>query len=217
MGLESHRHGPGARRTRGMHMGHGFTYDVLATVLFGGRRQRVFRHLATLSGAGPGDRVLDAGCGTGYFTRVMARAVGPGGTALGIDPSPRALARARRVTRSANCSFAEGTAERLDAPDGSFNVVVTSLMIHHLPEELRPRAMAEMFRVLRPGGRILVADFRPPANPLVRRLIHPVTSPAMEHNPVEQIKPMIHEAGFVQVLSGDIRPWIHYVTAAKPE
>ncbi|MGI9034303.1 MAG: class I SAM-dependent methyltransferase [Acidimicrobiales bacterium] len=57
----------------------------------------------------------------------------------------------------------------LDAPDGSYDVVVTSLMIHHLPEALRPQAMREMFRVLRPGGRVLVADFRPPAGRLGRR------------------------------------------------
>jgi hypothetical protein len=100
-------------------MSHGRTYDVLHHVFFGGRRRRVFARLAALSGVRPGDRVLDVGCGTGYFTRVIAEAVAPGGTALGVDPSREVIARARRLTRLANCAFSEGIAEALDVPDGS--------------------------------------------------------------------------------------------------
>ena len=63
---------------------------------------------------------------------------------------------------------------------------------------------------------MLVADFRPPNNRLARRLIHPVTSPAMEHNPVHLLEPMVREAGFEAVASGHVQPWIHYVTGTKP-
>jgi len=120
-------------------------------LFFGGRRRRVFGRLAALSGVRPGDKVLDVGCGTGYFTRVMAEAVASGGTVVGVDPSREVIARARRVTRMANCTFSEGTAEALDAAGGSYDAVVSSLMIHHLPETLRPQAIREMFRVLRDG------------------------------------------------------------------
>lgn len=197
------------------HMGHWRLYDLVGQVFFAGRRRRVFARLAAESGARPGDRVLDVGCGTGYFTRIMAGAVGPAGTALGVDSSGEALARARRVARLPNCTFSEGRAEALDAPDGSFDVLVTSLMIHHLPEEQRSRAVEEMFRVLRPGGRVLVADFRPPTNGLARRLVRAVASPAMEHNPVHLLAPMVRDAGFDEVASGDVQPWIHYVTGTK--
>jgi ubiquinone/menaquinone biosynthesis C-methylase UbiE len=198
----------------GMLMGHG-RHGVFATAFFGGRRRRVFNRLATESGARPGDRVLDVGCGTGYFTRVMAEAVGREGTAEGVDPSGEAIAQAERDTCLANCTFSDGVAEALDAPDDSYDVVVTSLMIHHLPETLRAQAIGEMLRVLRPGGSVLVADFRPPASRIGRRLIR-AHSPAMETNPVDLLEPMVRGAGFEQVRSGDLRPWIRYVRAVKP-
>lgn len=216
MKLARFRHGTADSGTPGMLIAHGRSYDVLHHLLFGGRRRRVFSRLAALSGVRPGDRVLDVGCGTGYFTRVIAEAVTPGGTALGVDPSRAVIARARRVTRLANCTFSEGIAEALDAPDGSYDAVVSSLMIHHLPETLRPQAIREMFRVLSPGGRVLIADFRPPASRIGRHLIGHLTSPAMENNPVHLLEPMVREAGFEQVRSGDVRPWIRYVQAVKP-
>ncbi|HEV8683080.1 MAG TPA: methyltransferase domain-containing protein, partial [Actinomycetota bacterium] len=81
---------------------------MLHHVFFGGRRCRVFTRLAALSGVRPGDEVLDVGCGTGTFTRVMAEAVTSGGTVLGVDRSREVIARARRLTRFANCTFSEG-------------------------------------------------------------------------------------------------------------
>jgi ubiquinone/menaquinone biosynthesis C-methylase UbiE len=211
-------HGKPGIRTPGELMGHGQarSYDLLSTVFFLGRRRRAFTRLAALSSARPGDRVLDVGCGTGYFTRVMAEAVAPGGTAVGIDPSPEVIARARSSTRLPNCTFAEGIAEALDTEDESYDVVVSSLMLHHLPETLRPQAIREMHRVLRPGGRVLVADFRPPTTRIGRLLLKGhVISPAMRTNPVHLLEPMVRDAGFQQIRGGDVQPWLRYVHAAK--
>jgi ubiquinone/menaquinone biosynthesis C-methylase UbiE len=212
------RHGSPESSTPGRVIRLGHSYDVFANVFFGGRRRRVFTRLAALSGARPGDRVLDVGCGTGYLTRVIAEAVSPGGAAQGVDPSPEGIARARRLARVANCTFSEGIAEAIDAEDGSYDVVVSSLMIHHLPDSLRAQAIREMFRVLRPGGRVLVADFRPPTTRIGRRLIGLTghVSPAMENNPVHLLESIVREAGFEQVHAGDVRPWIRYVQAVKP-
>jgi ubiquinone/menaquinone biosynthesis C-methylase UbiE len=153
-------HGGRNIRTTGKLVGHG-RYEFFAAAFFGGSRRRIFTKLAAASGARPGHRVLDVGCGTGYFTRVIAKAVAPDGTAEGVDPSGEAIAQARSRTSLANCTFSDGVAEALDAPDGSYDVVVTSLTIHHLPEALRARAIDEMFRVLCPGGSVLIADSRP--------------------------------------------------------
>jgi ubiquinone/menaquinone biosynthesis C-methylase UbiE len=181
--------------------GHGRSYDIYATVFFGGRRNRVFNRLAAQSGARSGDRVLDVGCGTGYFTRLMAQAVAPGGTAHGVDPSGDAIREARRVTRFDTCTFSEGVAEALDAPDGAYDVVVSSWM----------------YRVLRPGGTVLISEFRPPASRTGRRLITKFTGhDAMANNRVDLLDPMIRKAGFEQPHSGELRPWTYYIHARKP-
>jgi ubiquinone/menaquinone biosynthesis C-methylase UbiE len=210
-------HGNPDTPTRGeLHSGsHRHGHGPFAMVFFGGRRRRVFTRLVVHSGARPGDRVLDVGCGTGYCTRLLAEAVAPDGTAHGVDPSGDAITQARRLTRLASCSFSSGIAEALDAPDGTYDVVVSSLMIHHLPETLRPQAIAEMYRVLRPGGSVLIAEFRPPASRIGRRLIRPFVSPAMADNRVDLLDPMIRDAGFEHPHSGRLRPWTHYIQAHK--
>jgi ubiquinone/menaquinone biosynthesis C-methylase UbiE len=200
--------------THGSIVTHG-QHDVLTTALFGGRRRRVYRRLASASGARPGDRVLDVGCGTGYFTRMLATAVAPGGTAHGIDPSEEAIGKAQWRNRLPNCTFETGAAQQLDAPSDGYDVVVTTLAMHHLPEDDRPVALAEMRRVLRPGGALLVAEFRPPRGRLGRRLVgrH---SPAMAEIQLDQLEPLVRAAGFGQLRSADLRPWIRYVSARKP-
>jgi ubiquinone/menaquinone biosynthesis C-methylase UbiE len=208
-------HGSTDPRTPGVLVERAHSYDFFAAIFFGGRRGHVYTSLAALSGVRPGDRVLDVGCATGYFTRVMAEAAAPGGTALGVDPSGQAIVKARRST-SANCTFAEGVGEALDASDGAYDVVVSSLMMHHLPEAVRPRVIGEMFRVLRPGGALLLADFRPPAGRTGRRLVGAIVGPVMEDNPVHLLEPMVVQQGFQPTGSGDVRPWIRYVRAVKP-
>ena len=215
MGLTGFRRVEPDTRTPGMVIAHGRGHEMFGAIFLGGRRRRAFTRLAAESGARPGNAVLDVGCGSGNFTRVMAAAVAPDGTAHGVDPSDEAISYARRRTRLANCTFSDGIAETLDAPDGSYDVVVSSLMIHHLPEGLRPQAIGEMFRVLRPGGSVLIAEFRPPSSRIGRRLIGSLHSPAMAKNRVDLLEPMVREAGFEQVHSGDLRPRTHYVQAVK--
>lgn len=216
MELTRFLHGRADSRTTGLVLHHGRSYDACAALFFGGRRRHVYTRLAALSGVQPGDRILDVGCGTGYFTRIMGQAAAPGGTAVGLDPSGDAIAEARRVTQLANCTFRNGIAEAIDAPDGAYDVVVSSLMLHHLPEDLRPRVIGEMYRVLRPGGQVLIADFRPPANRVGRQIVGAITGPMMKNTAVELVEPMARAAGFAEIVPGDVRPWMHYVQATKP-
>ncbi|MEV8547805.1 methyltransferase domain-containing protein [Streptomyces sp. NPDC051572] len=193
-------------------------YELFGDVCFAGRRNRAFTRLAELSGARAGDRVLDVGCGTGYLSRRMAALVGADGAVTGVDPSPPVLDYARRKkqrTGSAPCAYREGIAESLDLPDASFDTVVTSLMLHHLPEELRPASLREMYRVLRPGGPLLVVEFRPPKSGLGRRLVHGGAGHAMAHNRVDLLGGLIADAGFEVGGHGDVRPWLSYVQATR--
>ncbi|MGV9821648.1 class I SAM-dependent methyltransferase [Nocardia xishanensis] len=215
MGLGHLLHNNPDPGTDGLTIDHGAGYDVFGAVFFGGRRGRVYRRLAELSGARDGDHVLDIGCGTGHLTRRLAAVVDTG-TVVGVDPSAKVLERARATTKETNCTYVVGVAESLSAADESFDVVANCLMLHHLPEELRTRALGEMWRVLRPGGRLLIGEFRPPANHLGNHLIEALTGPAMANNPLHLLEPMVADAGFAGIGSGDLHPWIRYVTASKP-
>ena len=215
MKLGTFLHGDPQASTPGLTIGPARAYELFSTLAFAGRRRRVFTSLVALSGARPGDQVLDVGCGPGYLTRLAADAVQPGGAALGIDPSPSVIAYAQHAAQ-ANCSFALGVAENLESHDGSIDVVVSSLMMHHLPEDLRPQALREMFRTLRAGGHLLVADFRPPRSRLGRHVIGAVTGPAMQHNPIDRLESTIRDAGFDVIGRGDLHPFLHYVQARRP-
>jgi SAM-dependent methyltransferase len=106
----------------------------------------------------PGDRVLDVACGTGLEALEAAHAVGPVGRVVGIDLSDRMISAARRGAderRLSNASFARMNAERLALPDAGFDVAICALGLMYMPEPLK--ALREMRRVLRPGGRVALA------------------------------------------------------------
>lgn len=123
----------------------------------GAFRERVLR-FARLS---PGEQVLDVGCGTGTLAIAARQQVGTAGTVTGVDASPEMLARARKKARKAGVeiAFKNGLAEALPFSDAHFDVVLCTVMLHHLPAKVRRQCAAEMRRVLKPGGRVLAVDF----------------------------------------------------------
>ncbi|MFG3436115.1 class I SAM-dependent methyltransferase [Nonomuraea sp. NPDC047897] len=199
----------------GSTINHPRAYDVLASLAFAGRRREVFTRLAALSGARPGDRVLDVGCGTGYLTRVLAPLIGPAGQVVGVDPAPSMVEHARRRA-PANCSYAVGVGQALDLADESFDVVVTSLAVHHMPEGERGAAVREMFRVLRPGGRLLVVEFRRPANRWAAGLLGALAGPAHRHSPRDLLGDLVPRAGFDVEAEGELPPLLFYLRAGRP-
>jgi ubiquinone/menaquinone biosynthesis C-methylase UbiE len=173
----------------------------------------VYRRITGLSGTKPGDRVLDVGCSTGYLVRLLAAAAGPSGRVTGVDPSEAAIAYARRRA-PAGASFLAGTAQDRSAfPDASFDVVTSTLAIHHVPARRRQDALAEMYRVTRPGGRLLVADFEPSGRVLrlhggARRTRHAVASTG----PLDDLAA---SAGYDVQARGTL-PLLRYVIAVRP-
>jgi arsenite methyltransferase len=108
----------------------------------------------------PGEVVLDVGCGAGIDTILAARAVGPSGRAIGLDLLEEMCERARAHARDAGVAqwteFVRGEMEDIPLPDSSVDVVISNGVINLSPR--KSRVLAEIRRVLRPGGRISVAD-----------------------------------------------------------
>lgn len=111
----------------------------------------------------PGQDILDMGCGTGTLT-LLIKHTHPGAKVYGLDVDPQVLDIARRKVEQAGeiIVLLQGTATCLPYPNASFDRVFASLMLHHLTREDKRQALAEIFRVLKPGGGLHVADFGKP-------------------------------------------------------
>ncbi|MGH7266660.1 MAG: class I SAM-dependent methyltransferase [Candidatus Rokuibacteriota bacterium] len=151
---------PERRRTSLPAAGHDWAlplYDPLVMLIGGDPTRSVLVDRAAIR---PGDRVLEIGCGTGsLLLRIKRRH--PDAEVVGLDPDPKALARASQKAARAAVAIQldEGFADDLPYPDASFDRVFSSFMLHHLPDDEKARALREARRVLRPRGSLHLLDF----------------------------------------------------------
>src|ERR1700761_1206482 len=185
---------------------------VVTQLAFAGRRSRVYRQLVALSGVRPGDAVLDVGCSSGYLARKLAAAAGPDGRVTGVDPSQAAIGYARQHASDA-ITFTVSVAQELPLPDACFDVVVSTLAIHHVPARKRETALAEMYRVTKPGGRLLIADIDPARPPLPFHPAAPRTRRAAATVP--PLEELATPAGY-QIESTGRLPLLRYIVAVRP-
>ena len=139
-------------------------YDTQVEVLFTGAadvmRRRALAPIATwLAGRNQRDvRGLDVGCGTGRLLAALHGAW-PGLRLTGIDLSPPYLAEARRlIGRTARVKLDQAAAETLPFDEASLDLVISSFLMHELPKDIRAKALAEMARVVKPGGLVVIVD-----------------------------------------------------------
>lgn len=139
-------------------------YDPLIRVFM--QEMKFKRRLMEQANIQPGYRVLDMGCGTATLT-ILTKEAHPEAEVTGLDGDPKILQIAGGKITSAGLDISLDCAMSFDLPypDGSFDRVLTCLMLHHLTRTDRVRTFLEVLRVLRPGGELHIADWGMPTNP----------------------------------------------------
>lgn len=173
-------------------------YDLIVRWFVMHGREQAFRQMvAALAGLQAGEAVLDVGCGTGTQALVAKKHVGVSGRVCGIDPSTTLIAGARHkaTRRGLSIDFQLAGIEHLPFPNQSFDVVLSTFAIHHIPRDLKLQGFSEITRVLKPGGRLLVIDFK--------REEHQHTHGSEEMG-IQDLSPLLVETGFSQIESGEI-------------
>lgn len=177
-------------------------YDLLVRWLVMRGSELAFRQwIIDLARLQVGETVLDVGCGTGTLALVAKERVGATGRVAGIDPAAPLLAGARRkaARRGLPIDFQLGGIEQIAFPDQSFDVVLSTFMTHHLPDDVKRQGLMEVARVLKPGGRLLVVDFKRPE----QYQIEPGRFGAGEIG-IQDLPALMKETSFSQIETGEL-------------
>lgn len=176
-------------------------YDLAVNIMILGQARRLRKMTVDHALIQPGDSVLDVGCGTGAVSQLAKIRAGRNGQVFGIDPAPEmiAVARNKAARKGLEIDFRLGIIETLPFTDASIDVVTSSLMMHHLPEALKVRGLAEIHRVLKPHGRLLIADFMRPTGSFLNHLFIAFTRHQGLESGIEDLEKLLKDAGFSQI------------------
>ena len=178
-------------------------YDAASWLLSFGRAPAIRRMTVEMAAAVPGESVLDVGCGTGSLALAAKAAVGREGSVRGIDASPEMIEQARRkaAKAGAKADFRVALIEELPFGEGEFDLVLSSFMLHHLPDDVKRKGLAEVRRVLKPGGRFLAVDFGSTSQSVGGHLLS-IFGHSHGQASLEALAPAMGEAGFTEVETG---------------
>jgi len=189
-------------------------------------REKTFRRrLLDQAPVEAGHRVLDVGCGTGTLA-IGIKTRQPGSMVSGLDGDPAIirLAKIKAASAGLELRFDEGLSYDLPYPEDQFDVIFSTLFFHHLTRDNKLRTLAEVFRVLKPGGKLHICDWGRPSNPFLRMMFLTVQCldgfDVTEDHAKGRLAGFIQSAGFSDVTVNSnlatMLGTLDFITAAKP-
>jgi ubiquinone/menaquinone biosynthesis C-methylase UbiE len=164
-------------------------------------QERVLREMTVnLAQVKSGDCVLEVGCGTGTLTLAAKRQAGPLGKVFGIDVIPGMIELSQRKATQANedITFQLGSIDDIPFSENQFEVVMCSFMIFHMSEMVRQKGIVEIYRVLKPHGRLFVLDLALPTQPLPRAIAKMLLGGMLQHD-LHELLPLMEASSFTDI------------------
>lgn len=186
--------------TRGRIIRWAKNYDRAVYLLSLGQVKQIQQKLINFAQLTPEQQILDVGCGTGTLCLAIKQQLGANSQVIGVDASPEMIEHAQRKAKHAglNLDFQVQAVEQLSFPDSTFDRVFSTLMIHHLPDQLKLQAFLEIKRVLKPQGRLMILDFARP-NSFGSKIISHLTLHKRLKTGVYDLDATLKQAGFSQI------------------
>ncbi|MEJ2705834.1 MAG: methyltransferase domain-containing protein [Sedimentisphaerales bacterium] len=176
------------------------SYDSYMRIITLGRERALRKTTVRLAQVKPGDCILEVGCATGTLTLEAKRQAGPSGKVFGIDIIPGMIELSQRKAEQLkeDVSFQLGSIDDIPFPENYFDAVICSFMIFHMSETTRRKGIAEIHRVLKPQGRLLVLDLALPPQPPSRAIAQMLFGGMLQHD-LHELIPLMEASGFSNV------------------
>jgi ubiquinone/menaquinone biosynthesis C-methylase UbiE len=184
------------------------SYDSYMKKITLGRENSLRKMEVNLAQIKSGDCVLEVGCGTGTLTLAAKQHAGQSGKVFGIDIIPEMIEISQRKAAQAklDVTFQLGSIDNIPSPDNQFDVIMCSFMIFHMSVEVRRKGIAEIYRVLKPKGRLMVLDLALPAHGVSRAIAKVLLGFMLKHD-LKELLPMMESSGFsgIQISQANFR------------